>query len=83
MLTPNDIAEKKFDKVIMGGYDMGAVDDFLDQLEKDYGALFKENTVLKNKMKLLVKKIEEYRSMDESMRKALNSSADHGCTDYR
>lgn len=74
MLTPNDIAEKKFDKVIMGGYDMGAVDDFLDQLEKDYGALFKENTVLKNKMKLLVKKIEEYRSMDESMRKALNSA---------
>ncbi len=74
MLTPNDITEKKFDKVIMGGYDMGAVDDFLDQLEKDYGALFKENTVLKNKMKLLVKKIEEYRSMDESMRKALNSA---------
>lgn len=74
MLTPNDIAEKKFDKVIMGGYDMGAVDEFLDQLEKDYGTLVNENSVLKNKMKLLVKKIEEYRSMDESMRKALNSA---------
>ena len=74
MLTPNDIAEKKFDKVIMGGYDMGAVDDFLDQLENDFAAYIKENALLKNKMKLLVKKVEEYRSMDESMRSALGSA---------
>ncbi|MBE6936070.1 MAG: DivIVA domain-containing protein [Ruminococcaceae bacterium] len=74
MLTPQEIAEKKFDKVIMGGYDMAAVDAFLDTVEKDYGQIYKENIVLKNKMKVLVAKIEEYRTVDESMRKALLSA---------
>ena len=74
MLTPQEIAEKKFDKVIMGGYDMTAVDAFLDTVEKDYGQIYKENIVLKNKMKVLVAKIEEYRTVDESMRKALLSA---------
>lgn len=74
MLTPQEIAEKKFDKVIMGGYDMAAVDAFLDTVEKDYGQVYKENIVLKNKMKVLVAKIEEYRTVDESMRKALLSA---------
>ena len=74
MLTPQEIAEKKFDKVIMGGYDMAAVDAFLDTVEKDYGQIYKENMVLKNKMKVLVSKIEEYRTVDESMRKALLSA---------
>ncbi|MBQ1504901.1 MAG: DivIVA domain-containing protein, partial [Oscillospiraceae bacterium] len=74
MLTPKDISAIKFDKVIVGGYDMGAVDDFLDQVEKDYTALINENNLLKSKMRQLVKKIEEYRSMDDSMRKALSSA---------
>lgn len=74
MLTPQEIAEKKFDKVIMGGYDMAAVDAFLDTVEKDYGQIYKENIVLKNKMKVLVAKIEEYRTVDDSMRKALLSA---------
>lgn len=74
MLTPQEIADKKFDKVIMGGYDMAAVDAFLDTVEKDYGQIYKENIVLKNKMKVLVAKIEEYRTVDESMRKALLSA---------
>lgn len=74
MLTPQEIADKKFDKVIMGGYDMAAVDAFLDTVEKDYGQIYKENIVLKNKMKVLVSKIEEYRTVDESMRKALLSA---------
>ena len=74
MLTPKDISAIKFDKVIVGGYDMGAVDDFLDQVEKDYTALVNENNLLKSKMRQLVKKIEEYRSMDDSMRKALSSA---------
>ena len=74
MLNPKDISEIKFDKVIVGGYDMGAVDEFLDQVEKDYTQLVSENNLLKSKLRQLVKKIEEYRSMDESMRKALGSA---------
>ena len=60
--------------MIVGGYDMAAVDAFLETVEKDYGQLYKENIVLKNKMKVLVAKIGEYQNMDESMRKALLSA---------
>ena len=74
MLTPQEVAEKMFDKVIVGGYDMEAVDAFLETVEKDYGQLYKENIVLKSKMKTLLAKIEEYQNMDESMRKALLSA---------
>lgn len=71
MLTPQEIAEVKFDKVMVWGYDMNGVDSFLEAVEADYAQLYKENITLKNKMKVLVAKIEEYRAVDESMRKAL------------
>lgn len=74
MLTPKDLQEIKFDKVMFGGYDMGAVDSFLTDVENDYAQLYKENTTLKKSMKVLVAKIEEYRGMDDSMRKALSSA---------
>ena len=69
MLTPQEVAEKKFGKAFMGGYEMSAVDDFLEVLTDDYSSLFKENALLKNKIRVLVDKLEEYRSVDESMRK--------------
>ncbi|MCL2003187.1 MAG: DivIVA domain-containing protein [Oscillospiraceae bacterium] len=69
MLTPQEVADKKFGKSFMGGYDMTAVDDFLEVLTEDYASLFKENALLKNKIRVLVDKLEEYRSVDESMRK--------------
>ena len=43
----------------------------MNSIISDYTALFKENTVLKNKLKLLADTVEEYRSVDEAMRKAL------------
>ena len=71
MLTPQDITEKKFEKALMGGYEMALVDDFLERLHEDYTALYKDNAVLKSKLKVLVKKVEEYRSTEDSMRMAL------------
>ena len=71
MLTPQEIAEKKFDKVMVWGYDMNAVDSFLGTVEADYAQLYKENIALKSKMKVLIAKIDEYRKVDESMRKTL------------
>ena len=71
MLTPQEIAEKKFDKVMVWGYDMNAVDNFLGTVEADYAQLYKENIALKSKMKVLIAKIDEYRKVDESMRKTL------------
>ncbi|MDY3071048.1 MAG: DivIVA domain-containing protein, partial [Eubacteriales bacterium] len=71
MLTPQEITDKKFDKVMVWGYDMNGVDSFLETVEADYTQLYKENITLKSKMKVLIAKIDEYRKVDESMRRAL------------
>ena len=71
MLTPQEVSERAFQKASFGGYNMGQVDEFLDVLTGDYSALYSENAVLKSKMKVLVDKVEEYRSTEEAMRKAL------------
>ena len=71
MLTPQDIQDKVFAKAVFGGYDMTAVDDFLEEVMADYAALYKESAVLKSKIKVLVEKVEEYRSTEDAMRMAL------------
>ncbi|MCL2247977.1 MAG: DivIVA domain-containing protein [Oscillospiraceae bacterium] len=71
MLTPQDITEKGFNKVLVNGYDMGEVDDFLEAVTEDYSALYKENAILKGKLKVLVEKVEEYRTTEDAMRMAL------------
>ena len=65
MLTPQEVSEHAFAKASFGGYNMAMVDEFLDVLTADY------TTLLKAKMKVLVDKVEEYRSTEEAMRKAL------------
>lgn len=71
MYTPQEVQDKKFPKAVFGGYDMGEVDEFLDSVSSDYAALYKDNALLKNKMKVLADKVEEYRSVDSAMRQAL------------
>ena len=71
MLTPQDIQNKPLEKAVFGGYDMGEVDDFLEEVARDYAAVYKENAILKSKMKVLVEKVEEYRSTEDAMRMAL------------
>lgn len=71
MLTPQEIQEQKFEKAVFGGYDMAQIDKFLDVVLNDYTSLYKENTALKAKMRVLVDKIEEYRAVDEELRKTL------------
>lgn len=70
MLTPQEVSEHAFTKAF-NGYNMTMVDEFLDILTADYTTLYKENATLKAKMKVLVDKVEEYRSTEEAMRKAL------------
>ena len=53
---------------------MRSVDDFLDQLAEEVAASQKENSVLKQKMKVLVDKIEEYRGNEEALNLALLSA---------
>ena len=71
MFTPNELKEIKFDKAVFGGYDTEDVDKAFSAISEDYTTLFKENTVLKKKLKLLADTVEDYRSVDEAMRKAL------------
>lgn len=71
MLTPQEVSEHAFAKASFGGYNMAMVDEFLDILTADYTTLYKENATLKAKMKVLVEKVEEYRSTEDAMRKAL------------
>ena len=74
MITPQDIREKTFEKAVFGGYDAGAVDDFLETVANDLMLLQKENATLKGKMKVLVDKVEEYRGNEEALRMAVVSA---------
>jgi cell division initiation protein len=74
VLTPQEVAEHAFSKASFGGYNMAQVDKFLDILTDDYTTLYKESAVLKNKMKVLVDKVEEYRATEDAMRMTLLSA---------
>lgn len=76
MTTSQSIREKGFatSKAMFGGYEMTAVDDYLDQLANDFAALQKENDTLKEKMRVLVKKIEEYRGNEDAVNRAILSA---------
>ena len=53
MMTPQEVAASTFPKATLGGYNMAAVDVFLDKLTDDYTELYKENAALKSKIKVL------------------------------
>ena len=71
MFTPQQIDQISFSRATFGGYDMQSVDEFLEPLTEDYITLYKENALLKSKMKVLVSKLEEYRSNEASMKDAI------------
>lgn len=71
MLTPQEVASHAFAKATFGGYNMAMVDEFLDTLTEDYTALYNDNAILKNKLKVLSDSVEEYRATDVAMRKTL------------
>ena len=74
MITPQDIREKTFEKAMFGGYDMGGIDEFLEEVANDVAALQKENAVLKGKMKVLVEKVDEYRRNEDTLNSAVLSA---------
>ena len=80
MITPQQIEQISFGKQTFGGYDMQAVDEFLEPLTEDYIALYKENALLKSKMRVLVSKLEEYRKNEASMKEAM-AEAQKACDD--
>lgn len=71
MITPQQIEQISFSRATFGGYDMQSVDEILEPLTEDYVTLYKENALLKSKMRVLVSKLEEYRNNEESMKDAI------------
>ena len=74
MISAQDVREKAFAKSRKEGYDMESVDDFLEEIADSITAYQKENAVLKSKMKVLVDKIEEYRTNEEALNQAILSA---------
>ena len=68
MFTPQQIDQISFSKSTFGGYNMQQVDEFLEPLTEDYVTLYKENALLKSKMRVLVGKLEEYRKNEAAMK---------------
>ena len=73
MFTPQEIQERfdNLERAVFGGYSMSDVEELLEPLQKDYSALYKENAVLKSKMKVLVERMEEYREQEDNLNRAI------------
>lgn len=74
MITAQDVREKTFEKSKFGGYDMAEVDEFLEEIANELTSSQKEIGVLKGKMKVLVSKIEEYRSNESALNQSILSA---------
>ena len=70
MLTPIDIQKQEFD-VKFRGYNADEVDNFLDLVGSDYEKLYKENIELNQQLKSLSKEIENYRTMENSLKESI------------
>lgn len=72
MLTPVDVQNKVFKGGI--GFDKKDVEAFMSELASDYGELYRSNVELKDKVAALDESLQHYRSIEDSMQKALTLS---------
>ena len=69
MLTPIEIRERKLRLGI--GYDKRGIDVFFKQLTDDYEKMYRENIELKDKVANMASIIQNYKTVEKSMQKAL------------
>jgi cell division initiation protein len=69
-ITPRDIHNQEF-KRSLRGYDMDEVDSFLQQIADELETLLSDNAQLKDQIKELKLRMEEYKSKDELLEKTL------------
>lgn len=69
-LTPLDIHNKEF-PVKMRGYDQDEVNDYLDQIIKDYEMLLKQKKEAEKKLSFAEEKLENYDQMHDSLNKSI------------
>ncbi|MDN5345290.1 MAG: cell division initiation protein [Clostridia bacterium] len=70
MLTPLDINKKEFHRSFRG-YSCEEVDEFLEQILKDYGQAFRENQELREKNQRLTEELERYARLEQTIKDAL------------
>ena len=71
MITPLDIENKKFSKKAINGYNPEEVDDFLDEVIKDYELLFRQSYDNKNEIEELNNKLEHYSKIESTLQNTL------------
>lgn len=69
-LTPLDIHNKEFSRRLRG-YDEDEVNEFLDQIIKDYEVLIRENKELQSKIAGLEEKLSHFSNIEETLSKAI------------
>lgn len=70
MITPLDIQNKEFRRSLRG-YNEEEVDEFLDEVMKDFEKLYKENMELKDKILVLNEQIDKYNSLEHTLKETL------------
>ena len=70
MITPVEIENKEFKKGLRG-YKEEEVDEFLDDLKEDYELLYRENSELKEKLKIYQDQINKYENLEETLKATL------------
>lgn len=69
-LTPLDIHNKEFTRTFRG-YDEDEVNDFLDQVIKDFEAVIREKKAAENKVKELEEKLKHFSNIEETLNKSI------------
>lgn len=69
-LTPLDIHNKEF-KRSFRGYDEDEVNEFLDQVIKDYEALIRENKELQNQVQTTQERLDHFSNIEETLSKTI------------
>ncbi|MEX2415815.1 MAG: DivIVA domain-containing protein [Paenibacillaceae bacterium] len=69
-LTPLDIHNKEFARR-MRGYDEDQVNEFLDQIIKDYEALIRENKELQTSLTSIEERLGHFTNIEETLSKAI------------
>lgn len=69
MITPVEVLGKEIKRGF--GYKAVEVDEFLEELARDYEIIYKENNELKEKVAALTENLSHYRTIEESLKKHL------------
>lgn len=70
VLTPLDIHNKEF-PVKMRGYDQDEVNDYLDQIIKDYEMVLKEKRELEKNLKFSEEKVSHFNNLQDALNKSI------------